>query len=469
MGDSITFGVGQAGTSGNGYRKALQDRLTANATGNVVDYVGTMHSGSMADTDHEGHPGWVIGQIDAAEDTAIAAKPNVVLLHAGTNDVDRGIDVDGAPQRLAHLVDDMLAHDPGVVVVVALILPIKDAAKQAKVVQYNSGVRAAMEQRRQAGQKVVLAPMDGVPVGLLADSLHPSDAGYAAMADVWYDALQQAAGMITAPVQGAPRCVDGGRQGWFDRGVYASGVAPAANVRLADFDGDGRDDYLVVHDDGSVDAYRNVGGDAPGQAGFVALGRVASGIGVPGWRVRFADIDGDGRADYLAVGDTGAVTAYLNKGGWIAMGQIAAGVPGATPGTVRFADLNGDGRDDYLVVAPNGGPVTAYYNNGGDSPGHPGWIAGGQVATGTGEAPVLFGNADCDGRSDYLIVNAATGAVKAYLYTGSGWNFRGQIAGGGGAGQVAFADLNGDGRDDYVLLDPATGAMHAYFNNGGDA
>ena len=95
----------------------------------------------------------------------------------------------------------------------------------------------------------------------------------------------------------------------------ASGVAPADKIRFADINGDGKADYLVVNDDGSVDAWLNAGGDASGKPGWISMGRIAGGIKAPGKNVQFADIDGDGRADYLLIDPAnGAVTAWINNG-----------------------------------------------------------------------------------------------------------------------------------------------------------
>ncbi|MFF5229532.1 hypothetical protein [Dactylosporangium sp. NPDC000521] len=41
-------------------------------------------------------------------------------------------------------------------------------------------------------------------------------------------------------------------------------------------------------------------------------GEIASGVGAAGDRVRFDDLDGDGRDDYLVVGANGRVTAWIN-------------------------------------------------------------------------------------------------------------------------------------------------------------
>ncbi|MEU1672698.1 trypsin-like serine protease, partial [Streptomyces roseifaciens] len=78
----------------------------------------------------------------------------------------------------------------------------------------------------------------------------------------------------------------------------ASDVPGDADV---DFDGDGKADYLVVEDNGAVHAWLNRGGDTRG--GWSDYGIVAKGAGAPGSKVRFADINGDGKADYLIVED----------------------------------------------------------------------------------------------------------------------------------------------------------------------
>lgn len=73
----------------------------------------------------------------------------------------------------------------------------------------------------------------------------------------------------------------------------------------------------------------------------------------------------------------GALTRYLTEdaGTLIVKAQetvrryaskVASGVPEAATSIVTFADLNGDGRDDYLLVRRDTGAVRALINNGGD-------------------------------------------------------------------------------------------------------
>ncbi|MEV6674407.1 FG-GAP-like repeat-containing protein, partial [Streptomyces sp. NPDC051162] len=68
-------------------------------------------------------------------------------------------------------------------------------------------------------------------------------------------------------------------------GLIATGTGTTSNkVRFADINGDGKADYLIVEDDGSVRAFLNKGGD--GHGGWTDYGRIAGGAGAPGSKVR---------------------------------------------------------------------------------------------------------------------------------------------------------------------------------------
>lgn len=64
-----------------------------------------------------------------------------------------------------------------------------------------------------------------------------------------------------------------------------------------------------------------------GRGGWLGAGQVATGTTAPA-RVRFADFDGDGVADYAAIAASGEVTRYLIRGGdgWLQHGWIATGL-----------------------------------------------------------------------------------------------------------------------------------------------
>ncbi|MBM7814572.1 GDSL-type esterase/lipase family protein [Saccharothrix algeriensis] len=477
LGDSITYGF--ASSDGSGY---LADFRGLAGAGGQVDLVGSQRSGPER-LPNEGHSGWTIGQVAGITGAALAVnRPNVVLLHVGTNDMNNNVDPAGAPARLGSLIDEILRVEPGVTLVVSTIVPAADPATQRRIEAYNRAVPGVVAARRQAGEHVLLVEPNAVTTANLADGLHPDDRGYRKLAVSFHLGVVRAAeaGWIGQPGSGDPDCTDGAGR-WIDRGQVASGVgATGFEVTFADIDGDRRDDYLWVHADGAVDAWINTGGDSGGAPGWISRGRIASGVGAPASEVRFADINGDRRDDYLWVHASGAVDAWINTGGdsggapgWISRGRIASG---AGAGELVFADVSGDDRDDYLRVDDDGS-VDAWINTGGDSGGAPGWVPRGQIASGAGAGELVFADMDCDPRDDYLKVDRRSGSVDAWLNTGGdsgstpGWAPRGRVASGvpeAILNRIEFADLNGDGRDDYLLVNPDDGAVRAYLNNGGD-
>ncbi|MEV4432596.1 FG-GAP-like repeat-containing protein [Streptomyces sp. NPDC049555] len=455
LGDSITFGA--KSTNGTGYRGELGRRLTGHA--DSLDFVGSRRDGELpgADLDHEGHYGWRISDLSACVETWLPlAKPNVVLLDIGTNDMLSNDRVDGAPARLGALVDKITDAAPDVTVLVGSIMPSPDPAVNKRVEAFNAAVPGLVAERRAKGRHVGFVDMSAVTTRDLADGIHPNDSGYAKMAEAFSNGLARAAA-----------------DGWIRSRVDVR-PAPARGDQRIDVNGDGKADYLVVESNGSVRAWLNQGGT--GHGSWSDPMAFASGVGVPGERVRFADINGDGLVDYLVVDDDGVVKAWVNNGKagpgrWDDFGTFATGVHEAG-GRVRFADVDGDGKADYLVVMDNGA-VRAWLNRGGT--GHGGWSDPVALASGVGEPmdTVRFADVDGDGKADYLVVHD-DGSVRAWINGGAPgsnkWNEVKGFAGGVGApgSTVRFADVNGDGRADYLVVQD-DGAVKAWINNGVDA
>ena len=106
--------------------------------------------------------------------------------------------------------------------------------------------------------------------------------------------------------------------------------------------------------------------------GSRGIGTIAGTVGSPGSAIAFADINGDGRADWLSIGNGGSARAWLNKGvnsfpAWddirlLAVGELADGQ------TLTFAKFNPtaytDLRADYLTIDDKTGAVQAWMNHG---------------------------------------------------------------------------------------------------------
>jgi lysophospholipase L1-like esterase len=194
LGASITWGT--ASTDGNGYREDLRRRLADDA-GTAIDYVGSQQSGTMADKDNEGHPGYRIDQIAAAADTWLdAAQPDVVLLNVGTNDTIQNHDLPNAPARLQALIDQIVQARPAVTVVLSTLVPSGDATNNGRVQAFNAQLPGIVRAEVAAGHKVELVDLySSLTVADIGpDGIHPSDSGYGKLAALWYAALRPVLG-----------------------------------------------------------------------------------------------------------------------------------------------------------------------------------------------------------------------------------------------------------------------------------
>jgi lysophospholipase L1-like esterase len=189
LGDSITAGVGSS-TRG-GYRiQLLQDCMAAHWH---VQFVGSQINGplSLPYREHEGHPGWRIRQISAHVVNWLQTyKPQVVLLQIGTNDINYHDSVSSAPDRLRSLLVQITSTLPGTIVIVAQVTPLRNTVLNAQVLAYNRTIPSIVQSLD--AQDIPVHSVDmyhAVPVTSLPDGIHPNDTGYAAMANVWYQAL----------------------------------------------------------------------------------------------------------------------------------------------------------------------------------------------------------------------------------------------------------------------------------------
>lgn len=79
--------------------------------------------------------------------------------------------------------------------------------------------------------------------------------------------------------------------------------------------------------------------------------------------VRFADLTGNGRADYLCLEKDGRVTSFIHKdhGSFEDVGQIKYS-ESKDRANLRWADVNGDGRDDMIWIDKFNDDGYVWYN-----------------------------------------------------------------------------------------------------------
>jgi lysophospholipase L1-like esterase len=192
MGDSIT----QAFTGTPSYRYYLYQLLKNNGYG--VDFVGSMidaTNGSPSqldfDQNHEGHSGWRADELaQHAAEWAAAYKPEVLLLHGGSNDVEQGQSTDSTIGDLRNIINAVRSQVPNVKVLIAQIIP--SIGRNAAVASLNSAIPGLASEMSNGQSPVNVVDMNsGFSSSDQFDGIHLNSGGESKMAQRWYDALTQ--------------------------------------------------------------------------------------------------------------------------------------------------------------------------------------------------------------------------------------------------------------------------------------
>ncbi|KAK2624027.1 hypothetical protein QTJ16_006661 [Diplocarpon rosae] len=242
-----------------------------------------------------------------------------------------------------------------------------------------------------------------------------------------------------------------------------------SGVRFADMTGDGRHDFCCLKSNGDLQCFQNVQGTDPRHPNFVDSGIFKASEGLPQAHIRLADIDGDGRADYVAFGSDGTKIFGWRNGAnqngppvyWTPMKGVASDLPAQELSGWRFVDLNGDHRDDLVWVNKGTGAISTWINYRGYKVGlTPVWKARGITHKYEANSHIVFGKFMGSGRADASRVSARSNAnvlVERFKNNGKG----GTMVKGDGS---RYCDMTGDGYEDYIWVSN-TGEITLYGNN----
>ncbi|MGW0515893.1 peptidoglycan DD-metalloendopeptidase family protein [Crossiella sp. NPDC003009] len=250
--------------------------------------------------------------------------------------------------------------------------------------------------------------------------------------------------------------------------VTSRNCGSAGATQFADVDGDGKEEIIAFQSNGDVVAYHNVNGYGGYEGGrFSVIGR---GFTDPA-RTKFAEINGDRRAEIVVFQPGGAVVAYHNVNGFggyegARHSVIARGF--GDPARTRFADIDGDGRDE-LVSLPDNGDVVAYHNINGYG-GYEG-ARNSVIARGFRDtARTTFGEINGDAKNELISISPAGDVLAYHNINGFGGYEAARTSviarGFTDPARTRFAEINGDGRDELVSLLP-NGDVLAYHNVNG--
>ena len=198
LGDSLTYDNTYADDTKPrpiGQRKAYRSYLwyMLKDVNYSADFVGSQHAGQdirpAFDPDNEGHPGWTSFEIAEKVYGYLArSKPDIVLLHAGTNDhteVPRG--VESILQEIDYYES---ISGKNVRVIVALLMDRKESDPRINI--YNEKLAKLVDKRIRKGDNLQLVNMNRdakVSSSHYVDPTHPDSFGYRRMAQVWFKAL----------------------------------------------------------------------------------------------------------------------------------------------------------------------------------------------------------------------------------------------------------------------------------------
>jgi lysophospholipase L1-like esterase len=183
LGASSTVGNGSPATAG--YRGPLQMLLARD--GITVDMVGSQRGGpsSVPDRDYEGVGGLTLeGMKPRVAGWVRRARPDVVLLHMGTNDLLKGASAKDVARRLESVLSEIVAVTGAHVVVAGVWAPLPEEARDRE--EFNRLAAAVVAGFRERGHSMrYLDVSEPLEPDELADGLHPNATGYRLIAAMW--------------------------------------------------------------------------------------------------------------------------------------------------------------------------------------------------------------------------------------------------------------------------------------------
>jgi hypothetical protein len=242
---------------------------------------------------------------------------------------------------------------------------------------------------------------------------------------------------------------------------YETGEYPV-DVKVADFDGDGRPDIVVANTNGTVSVYRNL---STGPGNIIFAQKVDFPACSNAQFLAVGDFDGDGKVDIAVTGNTTSGSNVVVLRNLSTLGAISFGSPVAVadldgPWGIAAGDFNNDGKLDLAVSVTgsvSGSFLNIYTNK--SSVGSISFVNATNLTTGANPQGVAVGDLNGDGWLDLVVADNGYGsAMSVFQNQGGGSSFSSTnyttgtgVPYGSGPDCVIAADIDGDGRPDIAV------------------